>query len=61
MVELRYNRCCSVNISWPKLCQDILSVVVSDIEVMVESIYYSNGRSKILEKRKHQDVTTLKQ
>ena len=53
------NRSCSVRILWQKLCQDILSVVVSNIRAMVESIYYGNGRSKILQKRKCQNITTV--
>ena len=59
MVELRINRSCSVRILWQKFCQDILSVEVSDIKAMVESRYYSNGRSKILQMRKCQDITTV--
>ena len=56
MVELRYNRSCSVRILWKKLCQDILSVVVPDITAMVESRamvnhkYYRRGSVMILQK-----------
>ena len=55
MVELRYNRSCSVRILWKKLCQDILSVVVPDITAMVESRamvnhkYYRRGSVMILQ------------
>ena len=59
MVELRINRSFSVRILWQKLCQGILSVVVSDIKAMVESRYYSNGRSNILQRRKCQNITTV--
>ena len=56
---LRYNRSCSVRILWQKLCQDILSVVVSDIKAVVGSRYYNNCRSKILQERKCHDITTV--
>ena len=55
MVELRYNRSCSVRILWKKLCQDIFSVVVPDITAMVESRamvnhkYYRRGSVMILQ------------
>ena len=55
MIELRYNGICSVRILWQKLCQDILSVVVSDITAMVESRamvnhkYYRRGSVMILQ------------
>ena len=34
-------------------------MVVSDIKAMVESRYYSNGRSKTLQKKKCQNITTV--
>ena len=54
LVELRYNRSCSVRILWQKLCQDILSVVVSNIKAVVGSTivdpkYYRRGSVRILQ------------
>ena len=55
MIELRYKRSCSVRVLWQKLCQNISSVVVSDITAMVESRamvnhkYYRRGSVMILQ------------
>ena len=65
MIELRYKRSCSVRVLWQKLCQNISSVVVSDITAMVESRtmvnhkYYRRGSVMILQQQCCQVITAF--